>query len=149
MPPIPQFAKVLAKRAKAKPKPKPKVFTRASTIKRKKRHLEQPDKVSLRPKKRIRCAEAATVEEANKKLLKNSIPEKPGNSSYDTIDLLKIESSKKLEDYRTGEKVKIYNSDNRRQFVEIVWPDDPLVSDLLSLVKKQIKDKKIQQTRGG
>lgn len=64
------------------------------------------------------------------------------------VDLLKMDSDAKLEDYKPGEKVKIYNSDNPRQFVEIIWPDNPVVENLMLLVQKQIKDEKIKQVLG-
>lgn len=141
MPPIPQFARVLSKRVKAKPK----VFIRTPIIKGKRRYMEQSGEVSIRPKKRIRRAEITTVEEENKKLLQNSICKKPGDSSYGTIDLLKMEANKKLEGYRTGEKVKICNLDDPFSYVEIVWPANTTIENVVFLTRKQVLDRKIKK----
>ena len=141
MPPIPQFAKVLAKRAKAKPK----VFIRTPIIKEKRRCMGKSGEVSIRPKKRMRCAETITAEEENKKLLKSPIFEKPDDGSYDIIDLLKMEANKKLKGYRTGEKVKIYNLDDPLSYVEIVWPANTTIKNIVFMARKQVLDRKIKK----
>ncbi len=141
MPPIPQFAKVLAKRAKAKPK----VFIRTPVVKGKRRYMEKSGEVSIRPQKRMRCAETITAEEEDKKLLKSPIFEKPDDGSYDTIDLLRMEANKKLEGYRTGEKVKIYNLDDPLSYVEIVWPANTTIENVVFLTRKQVLNRKVKK----
>lgn len=141
MPPIPQFAKVLAKRAKAKPK----VFIRTPVVKGKRRYMEKSGEVSIRPQKGMRCAETITAEEEDKRLLKSPIFEKPDDGSYDTIDLLRMEANKKLEGYRTGEKVKIYNLDDPISYVEIVWPANTTIKNVVFLTRKQVLDRKVKK----
>lgn len=55
-------------------------------------------------------------------------------SASETTNLLEMEATTKLRGYRTGEKVKIFNKDDLKQFVEISWPKEATAYNVIASV---------------
>lgn len=135
MPPIPKFAQVLAKRAKKKPE----VILKNSIGKK---------LINTKPKKFANNKDMAFARVLKKEIKKDSgqsLLKKAKNNLYETVDISKIELTKKLEIYKTGEKVRIYDTDSAGNFVEIIWPIDPTVKNIISLTRNQILNGKIKK----
>ena len=137
MPPIPKFAKALAELAKDNPKVIPE-----KTLPQ----IKKGDNLEKKIEKQIETKKFAkddmeidkiSREKIKKELNQNLIKK---DDLYEIIDLSKMELHNKLDIYKTGEEVKVYDSNNTGKFVEILWPENSTVENLISLVKSQIVD---------
>ena len=132
-----KFPVALAKLAKSNPKIIPSSPTQITN----KRKREPHDKVANQHTKRIKSH--ITPSKTKKEKIR-----KTKNDSTKIIDILKIAPYKKLEGYKIGQKVKIYNINNTNNYVEISWPIDSTIKNIVSLTRKQILDKKIKTNKG-
>ena len=133
MPTIPKFAVSLAKLAKSKPK----IIPSSSTQITNKRKRESHDKIANQHTKRIK-SDTTPLEFKKEKIKKTK------NDSTKIINILKIAPYEKLEGYKIGQKVKIYNINNTSNYVEISWPINSTIKNIVSLTRKQILGKKIK-----
>lgn len=62
-------------------------------------------------------------------------------SASETTNLLEMEATTILRGYRTGEKVKIFNKDNLKQFVEISWPKEATAYNVVESVVRVMVDR--------
>ena len=109
MPPIPQFAKALAQRAKAKPKVIKDLSRKIASKKAQIRNVN----------------EGCRTKTDSLETLK-------------TINILEMNPKTKLNNYgyKPNQKVKIYNENNKNEFVEITWSDNLTPNDIIELVRK-------------
>ncbi len=58
-----------------------------------------------------------------------------------TLDISKLNANDQLSKYgyKPGQKVKIYNANNKNEFVEIIWPKNSMVGNILGLALKKFK----------
>ncbi len=73
-----------------------------------------------------------------KKELEPVFAKKAKDDLTEVVNISQMKSDEKLKGYKAGEKVKIYDTDDTSQFVEIFLPENPTAKDLLLLVKDQI-----------
>ena len=137
MPSIPKFAKALVKLAKANPKVipgelLPKIKKRNTSEKTIEKQIETK-KFAKDDMEIDKISREKIKKELNQNLIKK-------DDLYEIIDLSKMELHNKLDIYKTGEEVKVYDSNNTGKFVEILWPENSTVENLISLVKSQIVD---------
>lgn len=127
MPPIPQFAKVLAKLAKANPK---KILANSELPKTTKDDMEL-----------IKARKIAT-----RKSLEKTVPKKAIHNSTIYKDLQDFQAHDKLQGYKSDDRVKIFNKNNLKQFVEISWPKEATAYNVVEsvvrvMVEKYMKNK--------
>ena len=127
MPPIPKFAKTLAKLSKANPKV---ILGNTATKKFSKNDMEL-----------IKTRKQEIRKSLEKDLYKNS---------KDDLNLLKdlqnFRAKDKLQGHQAEDRVKIFNKDNLNQFVEISWPKEATVYNVVEsvvrvMVEKYMKNK--------
>lgn len=51
-----------------------------------------------------------------------------------------MKSNSIIKGHKENEKVKVYDSNNTKKFVQIIWPKNSTVKNILFLVKKQIEN---------
>lgn len=144
MPPIPKFAKALAKLAKANPKvisgeTPPKIKRRNTSEKNTETQIETKkfakDDMELDKIRR----------EKIKKKLEQSLPKKARDDSSVYKNLLALKATDKLQGYKSGEKVKIFNKDNLKEFVEITWSKEPTTYNVVESVVSVIAENYIKK----
>ena len=138
MPPIPKFAKALAKLAKANPK----VISGETPPKIKKRNTsEKTTEKQIKTKKFAK--DDMELAKVRKEKIKNELEQrllkqaKDDSSIIRNISLMKPDD--KIEYYKAGEKVKIYDSNGTGKFVEVLWPKDATAEVLISLIAEKLE----------
>ncbi len=144
MPPIPKFAKALAKLAKANPKvipgeTPPKIKKRNTSEKTIEKQIETKkfakDNIEIDKIRRKRT----------KKELEQSLPKKARDDSSVYKNLLALKATDKLQGYKSDEKVKIFNKDNLKEFVEISWPKEATAYNVVESVVRVMVEKYIKK----
>ncbi len=132
MPTIPKFAINLAKVAKSNPK----IISNQASSKIKENNISQ-----IQTKKFAKDdMELSKIRrEEIRKEMEQSLPKKAKDDLSDTINISNMKPQDKISGYRTGEKVKIYDSNNTSNFVEIVWPANPTSEVLITLIGEKLK----------
>ena len=127
MPPIPKFAKVLAQHAKDNPKV---ILGNTATKKFSKNDMEL----------------IKTRKQEIRKSLEKDLHKNPKDDLNLLKDLQNFKAKDKLQGHQAGDRVKIFNKDNLNQFVEILWPKEATVYNVVEsvvrvMVEKYMKDK--------
>lgn len=144
MPRIPKFAKALAELAKDNPK----VISGETPPKIKKRNTsEKTIEKQIETKKIAKDGmELDKIRrEKMKKELEQRIPQKAKNDSSVYKNLLAFKATDKLQGYKSDEKVKIFNKDNLKEFVEISWPKEATAYNVVESVVRVMVEKYIKK----
>ena len=84
--------------------------------------------------------------DTQKSVESKKIEKQPINKTVDNLpkelNISKIRSAYVVKGYKAGKKVRVYDINNSEKFVQIIWPKNPTVRNLLCLVKNQIKSDK-------
>lgn len=101
-------------------------------------------KMIKRAKDEIKVGSISKEQTINKKNKELDI-QKLNNNSFKKLNISKMKSNAMIKGHNENEKVKVYDINNTEKFVQIIWPKNSAVKNILFLVKEQIENGKVMK----
>ena len=60
------------------------------------------------------------------------------NLELKKINILDLDNNDMAELFEKGQKVKIYDENNKKKFVEIIWPSNPTAQKIANLIREKL-----------